>query len=227
MAPVSTSRTLDHSNSILAPEKMRSNARPRRPGREERRLPPSSRRSTEKGQVSLDTEPPASSQLAPLIQALSFTYCLNLHLFVYSRTRQNFCESLPTVERVRIVRTSLVRKRSLVRVQAGPPGKLFAGNPEPYGTSSYANTKPSVASTHVCDGADNYQRARRVRILHGPTCEIRRMRGWAPTRGPVSRGAVGADVVGRHDTPVLAGRDSLPPRQRVPGSSIRITPRFV
>jgi hypothetical protein len=67
----STSATSDHSNSILGPPKTRSNARPTTPGREERRLPPSSsRRSTENGQVLVDTVPPSSSQLAPLIQLL-------------------------------------------------------------------------------------------------------------------------------------------------------------
>src|SRR5215211_239390 len=67
----STSVTSDQSNSILGPPKTCSNARPTIPGREERRLPPFTYTgSTEKGQVLVDTEPPASSQLAPLIQVL-------------------------------------------------------------------------------------------------------------------------------------------------------------
>src|ERR687883_1501985 len=72
---LSTSSTSDHLNSTFGPEKMRSKARPRIPGREQRRLPPLSfRRNDTRGHWADITYPSSSCQLAPFIQTLSFTY---------------------------------------------------------------------------------------------------------------------------------------------------------
>jgi hypothetical protein len=69
----STSCTSDHSNLTFGPEKMRSKAPPRSPGREQRRLPPSSlRRKDTRGHGADITYPSSSCQLAPLIQTFSF-----------------------------------------------------------------------------------------------------------------------------------------------------------